>query len=208
MQDWKRILLVVFVLIGGTTSFAFWSFQQFDHVFDNTFENLSAFYVAISPRVHEPSSIATTTTEIATSTPTTSSDQDNEQDNIDPKFQLVFLPKPKGEDVYIGCTYEISWLASTTIKSLETVLIDAGTRKPTGPITSGLDKENNIEADSQSLQWKVGVAWPGEYFISISNVNGTTTDERSRKFIINEMPNGANKKEQKILCKETGGNLF
>ena len=202
MKDWKRIVLVVFVLLGATLSFRYWSLNQFDDVFGN----LSASDIAISPIVHKLPTTATSTPVAATSTPTTSEASSTSSSDIDPKFQLIFSPKKNG--VYIGCTYEISWLASTTIKSLETVLIDAGTRKPTGPVASGLAKENTIDADSQVLEWKVGVIWPGEYFISISNVNHMATDERSQKFIVNEIPNGSNKKEQKNLCEETGGNLF
>jgi len=210
MKSWKRITLVIFVLIGGTISFGYWSFQQFDNAFDYAFENLSASYIAISPHAPElPLATATTTPVTATSTPTTSeasSTASSDQDDIDPKFQLIFSPKKNG--VYIGCTYEISWLASTSIKSLETALIDAGTKETVGPKTSGLAKENTIEKESQNLNWKVGFVWPGKYFISISNVNGVATDERSQKFIINKMPNGSDKKEQKNLCEETGGNLF
>ena len=186
-------------------SFGFWLIQQFDYAF----ENLSASYIAISPLVREQPTIATTTSVTATSTPTTSeafSTTSSDQNDIDLKFQLTFSPKKNG--VYIGCTYEISWLASTTIRSIETALIDIGTRKPAGPVASGIPKENIIDDDSQSLKWKVGVVWPGEYFISISNVNGVATDERSQRFIIHDIPNGSDEKEQKNLCEETGGNLF
>ena len=189
--------------------FGFWSFQQFDNAFDNAFKNLSASYIAIFPPVRELPTTITTKVATDTSTSTTSEEASpatsSDQNDIDSKFQLIFSPEKN--DVYIGCTYEISWLASTTIKYLETNLIDAGTRKPTSPIASRLAKENNIEADSQSVKWKVGVVWPGEYFISISNVNGVVTDERSRKFIINEIPDGSGEKERKNLCEETGGNL-
>ena len=214
MKNWSRIVLVAFVLLGATLSFGYWSLNQFDTVF----ENLSASYVAISPLVRELPTTATTTPVTATSTssgqatstPITAEASSTpiivQDDKIDPNFKLVF--SPKGDSVYIGCTYEISWLNSTTIKSLEATLIDAGTRKPAGPIASGLAKENNIEANSQSLKWKVGVVWPGEYFISILNVNGVATDERSQKFRINVIPRELSEKEQKNLCEETGGNLF
>ena len=200
-----RITLVVFVLIGGTMSFGFWSLQQFD----NALENLSAAsYLAVSPLVREIST-ATTTPIVATSTlaiSEASSTISFNQDDIDPKFQLIFSPKKSS--VYVSCTYEISWLASTTIKSLETSLIDTGTSKSAGPVASGISKENIIEDGSQSLKWKIGVVWPGEYFILISNVNGMATDERSQKFVIKEIPKGSNEKEKKNLCKETGGSLL
>ncbi|MDO8676798.1 MAG: hypothetical protein Q7K16_04120 [Candidatus Azambacteria bacterium] len=195
MKNWIRVLLVCFVLVGGTMSFGYWSINQFDDALDN----LTASLVVIIPPVNPQLTVSETSTS-ASSTPPTN------QNDLDSKFQLIFSPKKNG--VYVGCTYEISWLASTTIKSLETALIDAGTRKPIGPIASRLAKENNIEANSQNLKWKVGVVWPGEYFISISNVNGVAIDERSRKFMINEISNGSDKKEQKNLCEETGGNLF
>ena len=210
MKNWKRITLVMFVLIGGTMYFGYWSINQFDDAFDSLTASLVAIIPPVNPRltVSETSTSASSTpptNQFETSTSASSTPPTNQND-LDSKFQLIFSPKKNG--VYVGCTYEISWLASTTIKSLETALIDAGTRKPIGPIASRLAKENNIEANSQSLKWKVGVVWPGEYFISISNVNGVATDERSRKFIINEIPNGSDKKERKNLCEETGGNLF
>ena len=203
MKDWKRIILVVFIVIGGTMSFAFWSFQQFNNVFDSAFENLSASYIAISPRVRELPTTATTTPITATSTPTTSeasSTTSSDQDDIDPKFHLIF--SPKGGDVYIGCTYEISWLTSTTTKSLETALIDTGTRKPIGPKASGLAKENNIKANSQSLKWKVGVVWPGAYYIKVSNINGVDLENYSKVFTISKMPKGISVDEREKICKQ------
>ena len=195
MKDWKRIFLFVFVLLGAALSFRYWSLNQFDDVFDSLIASSAVVIPPIDPR----STVSETST-LASSTPPT------DQNDLDSTFQLIFSPKK--DAVYVGCTYEISWLASTTIKSLETALIDVGTREPTGPVASGISKENIPDDDSQSLKWKVGVVWPGEYFISISNVNGVVTDERSRKFIINEIPDGSGEKERKNLCEETGGNLF
>jgi len=204
-----RIFLLCSFLIGSTVFFAYQSLNQFN----NALDNLSASYTAVQPlpNTTEITSLISSSTPVETdssvfSTSSTTPDISVAQDNTDPNFQLIF--KPNKEGVYIGCTYQISWLASTTIKSLETTLVDAGTRKPTGPVASGLAKENNIEANSQGLKWKVGVVWPGEYFISISNVNGVAINEKSRVFTINEMPRGLEDEEQKNLCEETGGNLF
>ena len=174
MKDWGRIVLVIFMLLGATLSFGYWSLNKFDAVFDS----LIASPAAIIPPVHSrPIVSETSSTTLASSTPPI------DQNDLDSKFQLIFSPKKTG--VYIGCTYEISWLASTTIKSLETTLIDACTRQPAGPVASGISKENIIDDDSQSLKWKVEVVWPGDYLISISNVNGVATDERSQKFRLN-----------------------
>jgi len=223
MKSSKRIALVMFILIGSTIFFSYWSINQFNQVFDQVFDNLSSAYLADVPPAYSSlkqraglvfgspeisgelatstdSELASTSTEmlviVATST-----------DPTDPVERYFTFPK-KDTKVYIGCTYSISWQSSTMINSLETALIDVGTREPIGPIASGLAKENTIERDSQNLEWRVGVVWPGKYFISISNVNGVATDERSQKFIINEIPNGSDEKEYKNLCEETGGDLF
>src|SRR3989344_3127042 len=48
MKSWKRITLVIFVLIGGTLSFGYWSMNQFDIAFDN----ISAPYFANTHSVY------------------------------------------------------------------------------------------------------------------------------------------------------------
>lgn len=200
MKNWMRIGVVVFVSIGGTMSFGFWSLQEFD----NAFENVGASYAAISPYVRKVPTTATTTPMSATSTATTSESSlvtASDQGEIDPKFKLIFTPKKKG--VYSGCTYDISWSASTTIRSLEATLIDAGTRKPSGPVTSGISKENDIDADSQTLKWKVGAVVPGTYFIEVSKVNGIEAESRSKTFQINTMPEELDKEEKNNMCRES-----
>ena len=157
--------------------FGYWSINQFDDV-DDVFDSLIASPAAIISPVDLRSSV----------------------NDLDSKFQLIFSPKKDG--VYIGCAYEISWLSSTTIRSLETALVDAGTRKPAGPIASGLAKENNIEANSQSLKWKVGVVLPGEYYIKVSNINGVDLENYSTVFTISEMPKGISVDEREKICKE------
>jgi hypothetical protein len=99
MKDWKRIVLVVFVLFGATLSFGYWSFNQFD----NAFENLSASYIATPPLVRKlpttssqdltspfgTGQVTATTLSTATSTPISSeasSAASSDQDNIDLKF--------------------------------------------------------------------------------------------------------------------------
>ena len=181
-------------------SFGYWSVNQFNQVFDTLSHTLSATSVAnvsaVSSLLKKDAEVASTSPEVFTNAFATSTDSE---------VSFTLLHKDIG--LYIGCTYPISWQASTTIRSLETTLVDAGTRKPTGPIASGLAKENNIETDSQNLKWKVGIVWPGKYFIEISSVNGIATDEISQRFIINEMPDGINAEDKKNLCDTTGGSL-
>lgn len=164
MSNWKRIILIIFVLIGGVSFFGYWSINQFDSAFDN----LSASYTINIPSIPQPF----------------------KQDEIfsTSTLALSFTFPQKDSDVYIGCTYLISWQSSTTISSLETSLIDAGTMEPAGPIASGLTKNNTIEKDLQNLKWKVGSVWPGEYYIKISKINGVEVESRSKVFVINKMP--------------------
>ena len=97
--------------------------------------------------------------------------------------------------------------SSTTIHSLETALVDAGTRETTGPIASGLARENKIEPNSQSLDWKVGVVWPGEYFILISKINGVEIETKSKFFMIHEIPEGISTSERESMCKKSNGSF-
>lgn len=184
MNSWKRIIIAVFVLIGSAVFFGHWSLNQFN----NAFDNLSTSYVANISSVSPSSKI--NNNQISTTS-----------------LEMSFTFPQKGDGVYIGCTYQISWQSSTTINSLETALIDAGTREAAGPIASGLAKENTIGKDSQNLKWKVGVVWPGAYYIKISKINGVDTEFRSKVFEINRMLTNISTDEQENICKESGGSF-
>lgn len=98
--------------------------------------------------------------------------------------------------------------ASTTIRSFESALVDAGTGEAAGPIASGLAKENVIKGDSQSLDWKVGVVWPGEYYIKVSNANGVDLEKKSGVFTISKIPENINADEREKICKDTESRQF
>ncbi len=196
MKSWKRITLVVFVLIGGTMSFGYWSISQFDSALDD----LSASYFTNSHSVYPvrdnasngvyPSSseLASTSLEIS---PEVSGELTASTGSELASISLSFTFPPKRDKVYIGCTYPISWQSSTTINSLETALVDAGARKAIEPKISGLAKENTIEKGSQNLNWKVGFSvWPGAYYIKVSKINDIEAEFRSKVFQINQMPKG------------------
>jgi hypothetical protein len=207
MKSWKRITLVVFVLIGGVTFFSYWSINQFNQVFDN----LSASVVntrSVYPSFKQKTELASTSPEIsgefATSTDSELASTSPEMSVIvatstNPELSFTFLSKDT--KVYIGCTYPISWQSSTTINSLGTILVDAGTREPVGPIASGLAKENAVETDSQNLEWKVGVVWPGSYYIKVSKINGVEAEFRSKVFEINKMSENISTSEKENICK-------
>lgn len=198
MKNWIRVTLVSSVLIGGTALLS----HQLLREFDEALNNLSASYSAIasmpsvSPSEKRDGEQGATTTPENLSTSATSTD-----------VHASFTFPKKGGDLYSDCTYPIGLQSSSTIDSLEIALVDAGTREVAGPIASGLAKESNIEPGSQTLAWKVGMVWPGEYFILISNINGVTTETQSEYFLIHEISEDVSTSTREAMCKETGGVL-
>lgn len=193
MKHWVRVIIVSTFLVGGTGFFAHLSFKQLN----NELNNLSASYIAAENITStfllneiRNNQISTTTLGSASSTAT----------STDVSFSAVF--PPKNEAVYIGCSYQIPLLSSTTIRSLQTTLIDADTGEATGPIASGLAKENNVEASSQSFTWKVGAVWPGEYFISISKINDIDTEMKSKSFTVHRIPETVGTSTQEGVCEK------
>jgi len=188
MRGLKRIALIAFFLIGGAAAFGYWSTNQFNQAIDD----LSSLYLANTQGAYisfDKLDNKTTSTSVATSTVS----------------ELSFVFPENNTEVYMGCTYLISWQSSTTIDTLETVLIDAGTGESVGPVPSGLAKENRIEKERQNLEWTVGFVWPGAYYIKISKINGTETKTKSRDFVISRMPKDISVIEQKNICMESGG---
>ncbi len=194
MKNWIRIILACFVLLGGTALFAYQSLNQFN----NALDNLSASVLTIANTPPIPFSDKTNKEQISTTTPETTSTSATSTD-----LKLSFIFPQKGSEVYIGCTYQLSFQSSTIIRSLETALIDAVTIETVEPIASGLARENKIEPNSQSLNWKVGVVWPGEYYIKVSNINGVDLENKSKVFTISKMPKGISADEREKICKES-----
>lgn len=188
-----RIIVVVFVLVGGTAFFGYWSIDQLDRELDS----LGAAYLANTTQVF---SYLKQKSEVASSSPETSGSLETSTST-----KLAFTFPQEDTMVYIGCTYPVSWQSSTTVSSLEASLIDAGTREAVGPNTAGLAKENAVEKGSQSLDWKVGVVWPGIYHIEISEINGVSVETRSKAFSISKMPVNIDPDEQKSVCQKSGG---
>ena len=122
-------------------------------------------------------------------------------------LKLSFIFPKKNNKVYIGCTYQLSFQSSTTIRLVETTLIDAGAIETIEPIVSGLAEENKIEPNSQSLDWKVGVVWPGKYYIKVSNINGADLENYSKVFTISKMTKGISVDEKEKICKESDGSF-
>ena len=213
--------MISFVLVGGAAFFVYHSLNQFNNTLDNL--SASSFAIANIPPVlfsdktnkeqiptSTPEIISTTATSTdisttATSTLVTSTDISTTATSTDLKLSFSF-PK-KNSEVYIGCAYQLSFQSSTTIRLLETALIDDGTNETVEPIASGLARENKIEPNSQSLDWKVGVVWPGKYYIKVSNINGADLKSYSKVFTIRKMSKGISADKREKICKESNGSF-
>lgn len=221
MSGWKYISIVVLILLGGTVYFGYWALSQYNLALDTYSDSYSQLSVSLAAYTKavlgrtaatttDISGISTTTPEtISTTTPqniSASSPIIISTPAASTDLKLSFIFPNKDNEMYTGCTYQIPLQSSTTIRSLGTALIDAGTRETIGPIASGLAKENSIEKGSQNLEWKVGVVWPGTYYIKVSNINGIAAEIRSKVFRIIKMPVD-NTDEQKNICKKSGGLL-
>lgn len=187
MGSWIRIILVAFVLIGGTTLFGFWSLSQFRIALDN----LNASYLTLANALSAGVSQRLDNTSASTSPGTL----EVVATSTDPAFSLVFPQEKDG--IYIGCTYRISWQSSTTVESLGMSLVDAATLKPTGSTESGLNA-TSTKTGSGGLEWKVGNILPGEYYLEVSELNDQKVAERSGTFPIRKIPNG---EKQGSFCK-------
>jgi len=202
-------------LIGGTAFFVYQLSNQFNNALDNL--SASSFAIAKIPPIHffdktnkeqiptsTPETIsipAVSTDPISTSTPETISTSTTPTD-----LKLSFIFPKKNNEVYIGCTYQLSFQSSSAIRSLVTALIDAGVRKPIEPFVSGLASENKIEPNSKSLDWEVGEVWPGKYYIKVTDIHGV--DLRSDVFTIRKMPSGISADEREKICKESDSSSF
>ena len=210
MSNWKRITLVVFVLIGGTMSFGYWSFYQFDTAFDDLETTLTTNTLLVFSSLKKDTKLASTsleTTLIDTKLASTSLEISKDLETPIVLEELSFNFPEKDANIYVGCTYPISWQPPATINSLEADLVDAGARKSVGPIEGSLAKENVTEADPQNLSWKVGSIWPGKYYIKVSKINDVDVEIRSEVFAINNIPKSLNTDERAKICKKSGGLL-
>ena len=195
MSNWKRISLIIFVLIGGTVAFGYWSINQFNLAFNS----LDTSYLAST---HEAYSSLKREVNLASTSPQVSEISASSTD-----MEVSFSFPKKGFNIYSGCTYEIPLQSSTTLASLEASLVDRGTKDLIDTTKSGLAKEIKIESDSSNFKWKVGSVWPGEYYIQTSKINGSDIQTKSEIFLINRMPEDIDVPAQKEICNKSSGIL-
>ena len=185
MKNTLRIMLSIVVLIGGTLGFAYWARMSFDKAFADLGAtgayNASAIQAVrtsstpVAPTVPQTPPITVTPPETKTLTPATQAEAKI--------IKLGFSFPSASTTVYRGCKYTIAW-NTTSVASMDMTLMDAGTRKPMGPVASGIAK--NVTPKGTTLPWKVGTVWPGSYYILASNINGSTLSEKSPVFTISD----------------------
>ncbi|MBU1348872.1 hypothetical protein KJ781_02290 [Patescibacteria group bacterium] len=206
MKHSIRVFLICLVLVGGTAIFAYELLNKFNVVFDDL--SASGYAMALQPiptvDKADTEQVPTSTSETipATATSTDLVISTDIATSTDLTFSFIF---PKQDSaLYFGCTYKLSFESSTTVHSLATAVIDAGTLDTVEQVASGLAMEHEIEPNTQSVDWKVGVAWPGEYSISASNINGTGSGKSySAIFTIKMMPKGISAIERLKICEES-----
>lgn len=193
MKNRARIFLVCFILVGGTGLFAFRSLNQLN----NALDDISATNLAMadaSPNSffnttnNEPAPAAAPEVSGATSV------------NLEPSF---IFPQ-QDDELYMGCTYQILVQLPAAVSSLDTALVDAGSRDTVGAATSGLAKKNTIDPNSKSFNWKIGVFFHGDYYIK-ATAQGAAF--RSGTIALKWMPRDASDAEKTQLCKDSGGSF-
>ena len=217
MKNWIRIFLLCFVLVGGTTFFAFHSLNLFNEALDDLGSSSLAIAkippIPISDKTNKtneekiptstPETVSTSTLEtVSTTTLETVSTSTPPTD-----LKIPFIFPEKNNEVFVGCTYKLLFKPSTAIRLLETTLIDAGTIETIDPVVSGLTRENKIETNSQSLDWKVGVVVPGDYYIKVSDINSLELENYSKVFTINKIPKVTSVEEIEKICQESNGSF-
>ncbi len=203
MKVWKRVILVSTLLVGSAATFASWALHQFDEAF----ALLDAPPVA-AVVMERQSAIRLSAPVVASSTPqsATSSPPELQKLLYGPPLTEIMVPG-NGTKVYTGCTYAIGVRASSTIQTLEAMLVDADLHAPVVASTSGLMKPHKLAAGAQQIAWKVGQVEPGVYYLAANKINGTSLGERSYAFTIYETPTGLESSERSSLCESTGGTL-
>ncbi len=184
MKNVKRIFIISIILVGSAVVFRYWALHQFDLALSN----LDTKEVSVTAKQN------------------TQTEEKIEEEKVVKLNtpELNFLFPTKGTDLYMGCTYKVTLqdVASSSIAKIKASLVDAGTGKPLGPVTSGLSAEyENITTD---INWAVGNFWPGEYKINISYVSDPEKIYRSERFNVMKFQNNLTKIQKEDLCKKTG----
>ncbi len=192
MKNVLRIIAVVGILGGGVFFFREWALQEFD----SAFASFDASFVS-TEQVANVMKAFTTASTSETAIGTTTSVEYTGPDNF------LFVTPRKRAIMYQGCTYPVTWTASSTLQNLKLTLSDAGTRQAISEDYSGIPQDitgNNI----QSIEWKVGAhVWPGEYFFQITSLNKKEVDEKSYRFTVKTIPDTVSEQDRKNICEDS-----
>lgn len=196
MKNILRIIGVLCILGGVLFLFRAWALKEFNASFapiEASFESpVSRKQVATAVQALKFNTSSTSESALATTTPVEYTGPDN----------FSFTAPRKNAVLYHGCTYPISWIASSSISQLSLSVVDVGTRKIVDERISGLPKE--VAGDTvDSVLWKVGArVWPGEYFFQLTSLNNKEVDEKSYRFIVKAVPHVTSEQDRKDICED------
>lgn len=185
MANFKRIFFTIVILLGLAFAFRYWALYQFN--------------IALSTLDTKQS--ANPIKELVKEEP-----KSKKQNNL---AEINILFPTKKDVLYMGCTYSIAFATTTdetSIQNIKTSLVDAGTGKPLGPLTSGLNSSYEQENIS-SIEWTVGNFWPGEYRITMAHTEKPETVYKSERFNVEKFEKNLAKQEKESLCLKSGGIL-
>lgn len=175
------------MLLGGVSYFGYWAFNQNKlalDAYDVSYNQLGASLTAHTQLILDRAT-------------------DKDTSDAVPAPEVSFTFPTEGEELYIGCGYQVTWETATTtstssvaVTSLDIALVDAGTKEVMGPIASGLSGTSTEEGLAY-LDWTIGDVWVGEYYLLVSKVNEQEISKESGVFTIQKIPKG---KESKTFC--------
>lgn len=198
MKNTFRIIFFAALLLGGAYAFNKWV----AHEVTTAFAPLDAAYQQALVYNTGGVDIQGTSTEVFSTTSITASLEVPVVESDIGQFAFTF--PTRAALLYQGCTYPVTWTASSTVRSASFVLVDAGTRRVVDAQVSNLKDFQRDAVDA--LLWRVGVRiWPGEYFLELTSANGLEKQEKGYRFSVASMDTELSQKDKQALCEQTGG---
>ncbi len=199
MSHVKRIVFWTILLIGSAVLFYFWSTNQMlmikaeESVYSEPQTALSVQKeVIITPKFYTVSTssfMKILTMKDLDLNEWSSSTLKISSTTIDSTDFAFNFPNEKSL-LYQNCTYRVELDFGDSLKPnyMGVLLVDAGTQKEVKSKDSGLIYSSTFKENI--FLWSVGNIWPGEYYLSIPMIEGKEVVVKSKKFIIEEKPEG------------------
>jgi hypothetical protein len=197
MKNILRIIGVLCIIGGGLFFFREWALKEFNSTFaslDASFESTeSTKQVANSVQAFSFNTASTSEDVLATTTPVEYTGPDN----------FLFTTPRKNAVLYNGCTYPVSWVASSSINQLKLSVVDVGTQKKLESSVSDLSEEITGE-NIDNVEWKVGArVRPGEYFLQLTSLNNKEIEEKSYRFKVKAISATVAEQDRENICEDS-----